>query len=286
MTPPNCRALSLHAPTSGRQLQDGECAAVYVGRAYETDNLADQESVRGASRRGRWCRDPPRRRPGLHRQCLPSGGGGRPVGCSPPAPPARAFSFPSLPGHPRRLTCLTSWRTPSPRPAGRSTAGRTWCWTRGAATGTRPPWPTACLAPPGSAACAPRWALAVPPGCPAQRAVLQAPALAGSARCSALRQRAQSAAQRPTTAARRPGPRAVAPRRWCGTRRSAGPTWRWCTRGRAAASRARSCCWTTRCARTGPCRWGSCGGSSGHLGWWVLCTSVLLWKARPLRACD
>lgn len=49
LTPPNCRALSLHAPAKGKQLRPGECAAIYVGTAYEADCAPNQESVRAAA---------------------------------------------------------------------------------------------------------------------------------------------------------------------------------------------------------------------------------------------
>ena len=53
LTPPNSRALSLHAPAEGRQLQPDECAAIYVGRAYELDTLDEKHPSRDSvSRQG------------------------------------------------------------------------------------------------------------------------------------------------------------------------------------------------------------------------------------------
>lgn len=47
LTPPNFRALSMHAPAKGNQLQQGACACIYVGQACERGEEQNPDSVSG-----------------------------------------------------------------------------------------------------------------------------------------------------------------------------------------------------------------------------------------------
>lgn len=160
----NSRALSLHAPAEGRQLQPDECAAIYVGRAYELDTLDEKHPTKGSVRAST---------AGLHTllQTLILGQCG-----TLPAPPLTAAP-PLTMLHPTcacselvrlcccahacldllcRHTCLTSLLTRSSKPAAtQRTTVPACCWMR-KNTGTRPPLQTACLGRSGSKIWQPR----------------------------------------------------------------------------------------------------------------------------------
>ena len=252
MTPPNCRALSLHAPAAGRQLQPYECAAIYVGRAYEEKAAAvDQESVSAE---------------GMHRHaarpCRAWHGAHSGWGSHPPQDPARRFlSAAASTARLEQAYLFNLTANAISEASGSAYSGQglvmdaaRHCNEAAFANCVFGSSLQRSLQPEVRAFAA---LMVVPAACPAGPAVCE--------------ERGVLSPQRtlPTSFGSLCGPCRVACltsryyrwplRRLCGTLSPGGRTWHWFTLARRPPSPARSCCSTTISAPTGLCRCAAVG---------------------------